>query len=237
MILCTIHAPHVKRLAALYTAGVISLSGSISFTLDSDDHFTLTCISTGGPPTTVTWTKDSITVTQVVETHFNTDGVTATFMHTLLVTGRLEGYYKCIVNNEVSNESSAGLNVTGIVILVILKYTYCVSLKLDLSPLAPSPPSNVRVTQNGFNSLLVTWTPSQEPDVTGYTTTYQQIHGGQSGSLNTNQTSITITELIVGATYSIGVLANSNTLPSIMTNGPNGIVGKSAVLRLLIAGK
>ena len=33
-----------------------------------DPQFTLTCISTGGPATIVTWTRDSVTVTEGNET-------------------------------------------------------------------------------------------------------------------------------------------------------------------------
>ena len=44
--------------------GRVSLSEGIGFTLDSEltatePQFTLTCISTGGPATTVTWTRNS----------------------------------------------------------------------------------------------------------------------------------------------------------------------------------
>ena len=74
----------------------------------------------------------------------------------------------------------------------------------------------MRVSQNGLNSLLVTWTPSEGPDVTGYTIYYQQQDGGQSGSLEVvdTDTSVTITGLITGVTYYINVSANSSTLPS-----------------------
>ena len=43
-------------------------------------QFTLTCISTGGPATTVTWTRDSVTVTEGTETVLD-DPVTAQYMH------------------------------------------------------------------------------------------------------------------------------------------------------------
>ena len=54
-------------------AGVIAISGGIVFTRDSDlsgpsPQFTLTCISTGGPATTVTWTRDSEEVEGEAET-------------------------------------------------------------------------------------------------------------------------------------------------------------------------
>ena len=53
----------------------------------------LTCISTGGPVTTITWTRDSTTVTEGTETVLD-DPVTAQYTHTLTVTGRLPGLYK-----------------------------------------------------------------------------------------------------------------------------------------------
>ena len=79
----------------------------------------------------------------------------------------------------------------------------------------------MRVSQNGVNSLLVTWTPSEGPDVTGYTVHYQQIDGAQNGSVIATDTSVIITGLIVGATFSISVSANSNTLPSAAIYGPD----------------
>ena len=48
-------------------------------------QLTLTCISTGGPATTVTWTRDSTTFTEgTAETELN-DPVTAQYTHTLTV--------------------------------------------------------------------------------------------------------------------------------------------------------
>ena len=82
----------------------------------------------------------------------------------------------------------------------------------------------MRVSQNGVNSLLVTWTPSEGPDVTGYTVHYQQIDGAQNGSVIATDTSVIITGLIVGATFSTSVSANSNTLPSIAIHGPDVII-------------
>ena len=82
------------------------------------------------------------------------------------------------------------------------------------------------VCQNGLNSLLVTWTPSEGPDVTGYTVYYHQIDGQQYGSVTAKDTdTINITGLIAGANFSISVLANSSKLPSIVTDGPNATIG------------
>ena len=86
-----------------------------------------------------------------------------------------------------------------------------------ITPAAP-PPSDVRVSQNGLNSLLVTWTPSEGLNVTGYTVIYQEIDGGLSGSVTTAETdtSVVITGLIAGATFSISVSADSSTISSIV---------------------
>ena len=98
-------------------AGRITVFDYITFTLNSDlngpnPQFTLTCISTGGPATTVTWTRDSVTVTEGTETVLD-DPETAQYNHTLTVNGRVGGLYKCTVSNRVSNVTSAELHVTG----------------------------------------------------------------------------------------------------------------------------
>ena len=87
------------------------LSGGMNFTLESDSQFTLTCISTGGPATTVTWTRDSTTVTEGTGTVL-VNTVTAEYVHTLQVTGRQEGVYTCTISNRVSI-TSAELDVAG----------------------------------------------------------------------------------------------------------------------------
>ena len=57
----------------MFVLGIARISGGMTFSVDSDlngasPQFTLTCISTGGPATTVTWTRGSITVTEGTET-------------------------------------------------------------------------------------------------------------------------------------------------------------------------
>ena len=79
-------------------------------TFDSE-QLTLTCISTGGPATTVTWTRDSTTVTEGNETVLD-DPVTAEYTHTLTVTAA--GVYTCTVsNNKPSSDTSASITVPG----------------------------------------------------------------------------------------------------------------------------
>ena len=95
--------------------GDITLSDTIEFTSSGEDstpQFTLTCISTGGPATTVTWTRDSVTITEGTETTLD-NSITAQYTHTLTMTGRLGGLYTCsVANNKPSNDSSS-LRVKG----------------------------------------------------------------------------------------------------------------------------
>ena len=116
--------------------GTVSISGGVTLTVDSDlngasPQFTLTCISTGGPATTVTWTRDSTTVTEGNETVLN-DPETAQYTHTLTVTGREEGLYRCTVanNKPSSSPDSAELNVQSKwkIVTMLLAYSKNTSL-------------------------------------------------------------------------------------------------------------
>ena len=60
--------------------------------------------------------------------------------------------------------------------------------------------------------------------MTGYTIYYQQQDGGPKEA-GQHDTSITIPGLIVGATYSISIVAKSSTLPSTTTTGPSATIG------------
>ena len=77
--------------------------------IDSD-QLVLTCISSGGPATTVTWTRDSTTVTQGTQTVLN-DPVTANYTHTLTVT--TAGEYTCTVSNDKPSSASSTIFVAG----------------------------------------------------------------------------------------------------------------------------
>ena len=83
----------------------------------TNPQFTLTCMSTGGPATTVTWIRDSDTVSEGTETVLD-DPMTAKYNHTLTVTGRLGGLYTCTVANNKPSQALAQLNVQGMVTLV-----------------------------------------------------------------------------------------------------------------------
>ena len=102
-----------------------NISISDDFTLTTDlsgpsPQFTLPCISTGGPATTVTWTRDSETVTEGTETVLD-DPVTAQYTHTL--TGSTAGVYTCTVANNKPSSDSAIIPVEGMDYLDLS--TYC----------------------------------------------------------------------------------------------------------------
>ncbi|CAI8047501.1 hypothetical protein GBAR_LOCUS26251, partial [Geodia barretti] len=132
------------------------MSGGVTF---DPVQLTLTCISTGGPATTVTWTRDSTTVTQGTQTVLN-DPVTAQYTHTLTVTAL--GAYTCTVSNNKPSTASA-------------------SITLD-----PSPPTGVSAAQEGPTSIEVTWNPPVSPlnGITGYEISYSGRSAGSSGSEN-----------------------------------------------------
>ena len=101
----------------LHSAGDVTISGGMTFTVDSDlnggsPQFTLTCTSTGGPATTVTWTRNAETVSGVNMTMLD-DPVTAQYTHTLTVTGRDGGGYQCNVSNNRPSQDSASITVQG----------------------------------------------------------------------------------------------------------------------------
>ena len=76
-------------------------------------QLTLTCISTGGPSTNVTWTRDFTYVSGgLTETVLN-DPVTAHYTHTLNVTEKLGGNYTCTVANNKPSNDSLTLEIKG----------------------------------------------------------------------------------------------------------------------------
>ena len=88
----------------------------MTLTVDSDlnggsPQFTLTCTSTSGPATTVTWTRDTETVSGGMTVLNN--AVTAQYTHTLTVIGRLGGQYQCNVTNNKPSTATTQFTVQG----------------------------------------------------------------------------------------------------------------------------
>ena len=93
----------------------------IEFSLNSEPvvtspQFTLTCVSTGGPATTVTWTRD-LTVLEDNDTYLQKtvldNAENATYTHTLTVTERLGGDYQCTVSNNIPSEDATSITLEG----------------------------------------------------------------------------------------------------------------------------
>ena len=104
-------------MSVIFLVGDVSIQDGVTLTVDSDingasSQFTLTCISTGGPATTVTWTRDSATVTVGAVTVLD-NATTAQYTHTLTVTGRLGGLYQCTVANAKPSSDSASITIQG----------------------------------------------------------------------------------------------------------------------------
>ena len=191
----------------------------MTLTVDSDlngpsPQFTLTCISTGGPATTVTWTRDSVNVTEGTETVLD-DPVTAKYTHTLTVTGRLGGLYTCTVANDMPSEDSANINFQGKQQL----WNIIFMLMLYSSPV-PSAPVHLRTVQEYIDSIRVSWTPSS--DATGYNISYTG--GGSSDSVPVSGGSTDnylLTGLQNGDTYTIFIVATSEYFSSEPVNAIN----------------
>ena len=102
--------------------GVVVITGPLQFSLQTTPLanptvFTLTCVSTGGPATTVTWTRDGAIVSNDANHVFTktvTDQLTSTYCNTLTVTGREPGNYTCSVANvRTAPPATASLTVAG----------------------------------------------------------------------------------------------------------------------------
>ena len=109
------------------TTGYVSISGGITLTLDIDGaspQFTLTCISTGGPATTASWTRDSTPVSEGSETVL-VNPITDEYVHTLNVTGDIKRKYTCTVANNKPSISSATIECETACILAGT-FHYCI---------------------------------------------------------------------------------------------------------------
>ena len=73
--------------------------------------FTLTCTSTGGPATTVSWQRNGVVVSGGITEL--TDPASATYTSTLKVTGRETASYCCVVANSRSSVTSRILLLQG----------------------------------------------------------------------------------------------------------------------------
>ena len=109
----------VVKTSVCIFSGDVKIPVNISFTLHSalnetSPQFTLTCISTGGPATTVTWTRTTADFGVVtIQNMTLVNNTLPRYIHTLNVSGRLRGLYTCTVGNDETSDS-AQLYIKGI---------------------------------------------------------------------------------------------------------------------------
>ena len=205
------------------TGGYITISGEVTF---DSDQMTLTCISTGGPATTVTWTRDSITVTAGTETVLD-DPVTAQYNHTLTVT--TAGEYTCTVSNNKPSSASASI-ILGSMSFAHPQITNCqlhgrscVYIPCGFLSAAASPPSDVTAVQDGPTSIRVSWTP---PSPMGDTSGYRIYYTGAGGSSESedvdggNTNTHTLMGLTNGETYTISIVGRSTASVTVVPSTP-----------------
>ena len=75
-----------------------------------------------------------------------------------------------------------------------------------------SPPSDVEAVQHGLTSIIVTWTVSS--DATGYRISYTSDSDSGSREVGGSATSLTLSGLKNGETYSISIVATSPDRPT-----------------------
>ena len=140
--------------------GDVSISCSFTLTVDVDEtspQFTLTCISTGGPATTVIWTRDTTPVTEGNETVL-VNPITAEYLHTLKVTGDIKGVYTCTVANNKPSNASATKECE--VVCNLVKNVYCRAFSSD-----PVQPIMILVAKSA-TSLNINWEVTNATDDT-----------------------------------------------------------------------
>ena len=104
----------------IYLSYVHAGSPNVTSLTFDDQSRTLTCTSTGGPATTVTWRRDGVVIT-LNDTHQQTkrlvDNVTSTYQTVLTIDpsvgwSDIVGTYNCTVEND-RGESSETVVVPG----------------------------------------------------------------------------------------------------------------------------
>ena len=199
-----------------HVAGSVLISGEMTLTVNSDlnatsPQFTLNCISTGGPATTVTWTRDSELVAEGAETVL-VDNSTARYIHSLIIT--TGGEYRCSVTNSKPSSATTSFKVKGFFKLNFIIASIQYPLLMYIAAL---PPTDVTAVQDGPTSIRVTWTPpSQLGDTTGYRISFTG--GGSSDSVDvsgglTNSYTLA-TGLMKESTYTVSIVSTSQHLPS-----------------------
>ena len=218
-----------QHVSVLPTSGTLQpITDDIMFALVSSSpvQFSLTCTSTGGPATSVTWTRDGVNV-NYDSTHVLTRTVentmTAQYSNTLTVTGVEGGSYQCIVSNVRGAVMSPVLSGAGR--LFILR-TYHSTITMWSYSLAPSVPRDVAASEPTNSSVRVTWTaPNDNIEVLEYQVSIERLTGtgcdsshNATKSVSSRTTNDTVTGLSGFSTYRISVTAINIFGSSLATN-------------------
>ena len=111
------------------TGALNQITDNIIFALvsaSSPVQFSLTCTSTGGPATSITWTRDGVNVTydsDHVLTRTVENTATARYSNMLTVTGVEGGHYQCIVSNVRGAVMSPVLIGTGRLFILMIYHS------------------------------------------------------------------------------------------------------------------
>ena len=151
------------------------------------------------------------------------DSETATYTHTLTVTGRLVGEYQCSVSNIRTPSGSSRSLTVGMKTEIqhdLCLTTWRVQLHVFIINAfwisSGDPPTSLNVTQVGPTRIRVSWTaPVSGATVTGYRISYSG--GTDQGSVNVGASAtdhtITIPQPQSRLTYSITIITQSTNLP------------------------
>ena len=116
-------------------ADLYMYSGSLSsdeLTFDPSSH-TASCVSSGGPVNTVTWSRNGDPITSSTSSYqlsqSLTSGVTSTFLHTLTITGGdaedYNGTFSCTVSNSRGPAPVQSLEIHSKTTPNAKLYSYC----------------------------------------------------------------------------------------------------------------
>ena len=168
----THHITHCVHLFSVFLPQTVT--PTISSLTYQEENCTLTCVSTGSPPTVVSWMKDGENIT-IDGHHFSlsqtiTDRLSSTYSNTLTVregvTGGVTGIYNCRVSNVLGSETATvgEWNLMCSVVLNILGPHWSVAVsslsQSECSPSNTEPPTNSSSTTTTENGVTTVDTPT-----------------------------------------------------------------------------
>ena len=207
---------------------------NVSFTLHTElrasvPEFTLSCLTHGGPATTVGWTIDTVPVQEdsdhetsqvILDTSHN-----SVYDNRLRVRGRRAGTYSCIITSRFINTTILARSYRTITGIILLTKGYPIT---SINTVAGEP-TNLKAVTNSTH-VNVSW--ESPGDASGYMI-YYQTEGGPVISDNVSggeRETHSLDGLQRGVTYCISILALSQHLPSALVGPVSVDTGKSNML-------